>query len=214
MSGPHAALRKIVLDASLGVDARARDVAACLDRLPTREKIAALESLGGVRCQRRLWEAAATNPPIRTADLVGHGHAPMTPVVFHGRNSLPAFSDFRKICCRPPASTAEDVLWGYNDTSIRRVIGPGYYVVHDTPGHAFGGCAFDYTALPPDRPPQWPEIRGNDVGLSRFIYNGTVDYMRRVAKDVFIGSATRKGRELGSYFVLVRELPSPSERSA
>ena len=49
-------------------------------------------------------------------------------------------------------------------------------------------------------------IRPNTYRLSRFVYNGTVDYMRRVARDVFIGTATRDGHELGSYFVLVREL--------
>jgi hypothetical protein len=30
--------------------------------------------------------------------------------------------------------------------------------------------------------------------------------MRRLAANVFIGCATRNGRELGSYFILVREL--------
>jgi len=32
-----------------------------------------------------------------------------------------------------------------------------------------------------------------------------VDYMRRVARDVFIGSAHRGGKETGNYFVLCRE---------
>jgi hypothetical protein len=195
----------VVLDPALGPAERARRVAAILDTYPLAERIAALGSLGGVRCQRRLWEAAATNPPVTTDDLVPKSSAPMRSVVFHGKNSLPAFSDFRKICCRPPAGTPANVLWGYNDTSIRPVIGPGYYVVHDTPGTSLGASAFDYTQLPSTHPADWPDIRGNEVGLSRFIYNKTVDYMRRVATDVFIGSATRGGKELGSYFVLVRE---------
>jgi hypothetical protein len=33
-----------------------------------------------------------------------------------------------------------------------------------------------------------------------------LDYMRRVASDVFIGSAVRNGREMNSYFIVVREL--------
>lgn len=199
-------LRRVVLDPALAPAARAQKVAAILDAFPLAERIATLRSLGGVRVQRKLWEAAAANPPVTTDDLVPKSTSPMRPVVFHGRNSLPAFSDFRKICCRPPAGTPGNVLWGYNDTSIRPVIGPGYYVVHDTPGTPLGASAFDYTQLPASHPAGWPDIRGNEVGLSRFIYNKTVDYMRRVATDVFIGSATRGGKELGSYFLLVREL--------
>jgi len=201
-----AELRRLVLDPTLDAGERARRVASILDAYPLAERIGALRSLGGVRCQRRIWEAARTNPPVTTDDLLPKSSPPMRPVVFHGKNSLPAFSDFRKICCRPPAGTSGNVLWGYNDTSIRSVIGPGYYVVHDTPGTPLGASAFDYTQLPASHPAGWPDIRGNDVGLSRFIYNKTVDYMRRVAKDVFIGSATRGGKELGSYFVLVREM--------
>jgi hypothetical protein len=206
MSKSHAELRRIVLDTTLGPAERARSVSEYLDRLPSREKIAALQSLGGVRCQRRLWEAAGQQPPVHIDDLVPRNHPAMRPVTFHGRNSLPAFSDFRKICCRPSDRAAENVLWGYNDTAIRPAIGPGYYVVHDTPGENLGASAFDYTRLPAAHPPGWPDIRPNDVGLSRFIYNRTIDYMRRVATDVFIGSATRDGKELGSYFLLVREL--------
>jgi hypothetical protein len=196
----------VVLDPTVGPAERARRVSEILDAYPLAERIAALRSLGGVRVQRRLWEAAAVNPPVTTDDLVPRNAPPMRPVIFHGKNSLPAFSDFRKICCRPPAGNADNVLWGYNDTSIRPVIGPGYYVVHDTPGTPLGASAFDYTQLPASHPAGWPDIRGNEVGLSRFVYNKTVDYMRRVAKDVFIGSATRSGKEMGSYFLLVREM--------
>ena len=199
-------IRDLVLDPTFGAEERARRVSAALDARPLSRQIAALDELGGRRAQQRLWEAAAYNGPVTTADLVATSHTAMRPVVFHGRNSLPAFTRFKKICVRPPTGTPGDVLWGYNDTPIRPAIGPGYYVVHDTPGTPLGASAFDYTQLPASRPPSWPEIRPNEQGLSRFIYNGTVDYMRRVSRDVFIGAATRSGNELGSYFVLVREL--------
>jgi hypothetical protein len=199
-------LRQAILDPALSPAERARRLAEILDGSTLAERIAALRSLGGARVQRKIWAAAAANPPVTTDDLLPKSSPPMRPVVFHGKNSLPAFSDFRKICCRPPTELPGNVLWGYNDTAIRPVIGPGYYVVHDTPGTPLGASAFDYTQLPVTHPAGWPEIRGNEVGLSRFIYNKTVDYMRRVAKDVFIGSATRDGKELGNYFLLVREL--------
>jgi hypothetical protein len=199
-------LRRVALDPRLTPAERARRVAEILDSFPLADKIAALRGLGGVRVQRKIWEAAVTNPPVTVEGLLPKDSPPMRPVVFHGKNSLPAFSDFQKICCRPPAGAPADVLWGYNETSLRPVIGPGYYVVHDTPGSPLGASAFDYTQVPTSHPSSWPDIRGNEVGLSRFIYNKTVDYMRRVAKDVFIGSATRGGKEMGSYFLLVREI--------
>jgi len=188
-------------------EADAGEIAAVLDPLVVTEAIAAVRSLHGARLQAALWRATAANPRVTVGDILPPDFEPMRPVVFHGKNSLPAFNNFQKICCRPPATTTADVLWGYNETKIRPLIGPGYYVVHETARASFGGAAFDYTMLPASHPPEWPEIRPNSRGLSRFIYNGTVDYMRRVARDVFIGSATRAGKEMGNYFVLAREWP-------
>jgi hypothetical protein len=181
-------------------------VAEVFDSLAIGDSVLAARTLSGTRNQRQLWKAAASQARIDVDDLIPRDYDPMKPVVFHGKNSLPAFSEFRKICCRAPGDIAPGKLWGYNDTTIEPLIGPGYYVVHDTSGSEFGGAAFDYTELPSDRVDGWPAIRPNTYRLSRFVYNGTVDYMRRVARDVFIGMATRKERSLGSYFILVREL--------
>ncbi len=155
--------------------------------------------------QRPLWTLAASAPSTKTEDLLPTDYEPMKPVRFFGKNSLPAFTQFEKICCRAPAGQDSDRLWGYNETRVRGVVGPGYFVVHDTPESASGGTAFDYTMLPQRPADGWPRIKPNDAGLSRFVYNGTIDYMRRVARDVFIGSATRGDKPMDSYFVLVRE---------
>jgi len=184
----------------------ASEIRALLDGLTLADTITAVRALSGAKLQGALWRAVAANEPIRVADLVPADCPAMKPVVFHGKNSLPAFSHFLKICFRPRPPEFAKILWGYNETSIKNLIGPGYYVVRDTPGEPLGGAAFDYREVPRERLPSWPEIRPNDVGLSRFIYNGTVDFMRRVSRIVFIGSATRSGRELGNYFVLAREL--------
>jgi len=80
--------------------------------------------------------------------------------------------------------------------------GPGYFVVHEDRAR---GAAVDYREVPPERPPNWPEIRPDDRGFSRFVFRDMVDYVRRVARDVFIGSAHRGGKETGNYFVLCRE---------
>ncbi|MFN2375035.1 MAG: hypothetical protein ABR538_00735, partial [Candidatus Binatia bacterium] len=84
----------------------------------------------------------------------------------------------------------------------------GYYVLHDTPDSNLGGAAFDYTQIPTSTLPSWPEVRTNNSGLSRLVYGNMLDYMRRVASEVFIGSAVKGGREMNSYFIVVRELLS------
>jgi hypothetical protein len=186
---------------------RSKQVCEVLDTASKQESIEAVPALGGHRFQSALWKVVEENVRITTADLLAPDIDPMRPVVFHGKNSLPVFSNFKKICCRPPADHGKDVLWGYNDTSLLPLIGPGYFVVHDTESSPLGGTAFDYTKLPTSHPEQWPEIRPNHVGLSRFIYNNTIDFMRRVSRDVFIGAATRHDKSMDSYFVLFRDLP-------
>ena len=62
--------------------------------------------------------------------------------------------------------------------------------------------------IPKDKPADWPEIKSNLSGLTRFVYGNMVDFLRWVDEDVMIGKATRKGeKEMDSYFVLVRQTP-------
>ena len=63
----------------------------------------------------------------------------------------------------------------------------------------------DYTRVPPEAPQGWPAVRSNERGLSRFVYGFMIDTLRRVSEHVTIGSAARKGRDMGSWFILVRE---------
>ena len=173
-------------------------IAAYLDALPPGERLDAIRSLAGPARQRRLWTAVADAPRVTLDDLVPADTAPLREVVFEGKNSLPAFTLFQKRFCRPP--TGSDELWGYNHQSLGWLTGPGYFVVHDDRA----GAAIDYREVPPGKPPAWPEIKSNACGVSRLVYGGMVDYLRRVSRDVFIGAATRNGKELGNYFVLCR----------
>lgn len=200
MTQPGSTLKELV--AAPAPDSAA--IAALLDALPLGERIAAVRSLQGAALQGALWKAVAGNPRVSSEDMVPSDYPALRPVIFHGKNSLPAFTEFQKICFRPEASSK--VAWGYNETKIRGLIGAGYYVLHDTPEAPLGGAAFDYTQLPSAKLPAWPEIRPNEAGLSRFIYANMLDYMRRVSSDVFIGSAVRGGKEMGSYFIVAREL--------
>ena len=184
------------------------EIAALLDSLSLADRIAAVRELNGTKLQGALWKAAAAAPPVTVDEMVPPDYPRQRAVIFHGKNSLPAFTDFEKICFRPADADAGNVAWGYNETRIRPVIGPGYYVLHDTTGNRLGGAAFDYTQVPPRGLPSWPPVKANDTGVTQFIYGNMIDYMRRVSSDVFIGSAVKGSKEMGSYFVVVRELLS------
>jgi hypothetical protein len=178
------------------------EIAALLDGLSHADRLDAVRSLGGPRLQRRLYEATASAPPVSIDEIVPPDAPPLREFIYHGKNSLPAFTHFQKRFCRPTPGTTPGSLWGYNHTNIAWLVGPGYFLCHPVDGP---GAAVDYRAVPPSRPPSWPEIKPNERGASYFVYRGMVDHLHRVAQHVLIGSASRGGKELGNYFVLCRE---------
>jgi len=193
-----AAARLVALVRAEPVDTAA--IADLLDHLSPGDRRQAIAALGGPGLQGRLYAALAGGPPVSLADLVPADAPPLREVIYHGKNSLPAFTLFQKRFCRP-AGGATDALWGYNHQQLAWLTGPGYFVVREEPGR---GAAIDYRQVPPQGCPGWPPVQPNDRGVSRLVYKDMVDYLRRVATHVFIGCATRRGREIGSYFVLSR----------
>src|SRR5262249_24960391 len=93
-------------------------IAATLDGGGPPERMEAITSLGGPSLQSRLWHAAAGGAPVTQADLVPPDMAPLREVIFHGKNSLPAFTLFQKRFCRPSSGQPSDQLWGYNHQSL------------------------------------------------------------------------------------------------
>ncbi len=173
------------------------------------ERVEIIESLGGRATQEKIWEAAAGGK-VTIEEMVPKSLGPLRPVIFHGKNSLPAFTRFQKRFCRPAAGIERDELWGYNYQPtqwLAPLTGPGYFVAYDSP-NGLGSVAIDYTKIPPAKPAEWPEIVDNSYRLSRFIYNGTIDYLRRVSQHLLIGRATRAGKPMPNYFLLCREDPS------
>jgi len=179
-------------------------IAQLLDGLAPAERVAAVRSLGRAE-QRALYAAVAGFLPLRLADLVPPSVADLVPVRHYGRNTLPAFTLFEKRFCRPrgadPRKPGE--LWGYNQQALAPLTGPGYFVAREDPGRP--EVWVDYTRVPPGGAPGWPPVRANERGLSRFVYGFMIDTLRRVSEHVTIGSAARRGREIGSWFVLCRE---------
>lgn len=185
-------------------------VAGALDGLGEADRIDAVAHLRR-RELAALYEAAAANPPLTLVDFVPAGVAPRVEVIHEGKNSLPLFTRFQKRFCRPANPTSTE-LWGYNEQSQRAFTGPGYFVCHEEGGQ----LVIDYRdvprATPDELPPGWPRILPNSARLSRFIYNGTVDVMRRVSDRVTIGRAHRKGKPMDAWFALVRRAPDATGR--
>jgi hypothetical protein len=185
-------------------------IAAHLDAASAEQRAGEVLALDREQ-QARLFEAVADSAPMTLADLVPKDVAPMTAVPHAGRNSLPAFRRFAKVFCRPDAPRSPEAvaagayveLWGYNRNPphVTAAVGPGYFIARAAD---HGELVLDYTHVPPRAPASWPEIRDNKSRLSRFVYYRTQDYLRKVSAHVCVGRATRGGKVMDNWFVLVR----------
>jgi len=180
------------------------EVARALDSMGHAERVRAIRAVGRTE-QRRLYEAVDGFRALRMTDAVPAMAPAMATVRHYGKNTLPAFSHFEKRFCRPPDADPQqpDRLWGYNFSPVSPLVGDGFFVLR--PDAARGELLVDYNLLPEDRPAAWPAIRSNERGLSRFVYGFMIDTLRGVSEHVTIGSAARRGKDLGSWFLLCRE---------
>jgi hypothetical protein len=180
------------------------EIARFLDGLDHVERVAAIRSLGSKE-QRALYEGVDGCRPLTLEDLVPITAAPFYTVRHFGKNSLPVFTHFEKRFCRPRSTDGRPAveLYGFNYQAMAPITGSGYFIARDA-GNGFE-VLVDYHRVPPECPEGWPPVRSNDRGLSRFIYGSLVDTLRGVSNHVSIGSAARKGKDLGSFFVLCRQ---------
>ena len=180
------------------------EISQFLDSLNHGARVAAIRSLKRGE-QRKLYEAVDGFRPLALSDLVPAARENFATVRHFGKNTLPAFSYFEKRFCRPigadPNRPTE--LLGFNFQTMAPVTGPGYFIaVADAQRDE---VLVDYRRVPEGHPDGWPSIKSNESGLSRFVYGFMVDTLRGVSEHVTIGSAARKGKDLGSWFVLCRE---------
>jgi hypothetical protein len=180
------------------------EVARFLDDLSHAERVEAIRAATR-RDQRKLYGAVDGSGQVRLVDLVAPAVGALETVRHYGKNTLPAFTHFEKRFCRgrdaDPARPEE--LYGFNFQAMSPLTGPGYFVAVED--RSRDEVLVDYRRVPPERPRGWPAIRRNEQGLSRFVYGFMVDTLRRVSEHVTIGSAARKGKDLGSWFLLARE---------
>lgn len=196
------------LAAMIRADAKILEIARHLDSLSHEDRRAETRELSGSD-QKKLFRAAGDSPPLDLDFFVPASTEPLVPVVHHGKNSQPAFRYFEKRWCRP--ADRRDVLYGYNETIVRPLIGPGYFVARETDDGGRdprGAVVVDYYRVPEGEvAPGWPSVKPNSSGLQRFVYHQTRDYMRRVSRHVSIGEAHRKEKQVMGWFVLCREDP-------
>lgn len=123
-------------------------------------------------------------------------HAAEGQVVVHeGQNSLPLFNTFQK-----RVMLRDGVVQGYNHQAMSWITGPGHFLVR-TDGTA---SWFDYTAVAPSAPAEFPPIKGNDGFPDKLVYGGMIDKLRRVGERALIGAAFRADKPTGDYFMLIR----------
>lgn len=176
-------------------------MAKALDAMSEAERLDAALALSAKQ-QARLFDAARGFKKITIDDFVAPSKGELSQVIHYGRNSLPVFTTFQKRFCRAPKDTAPNELWGYNEQTFKSFTGPGYFVAYNIDE---GEVNIDYTRVPPKGADGWPAVLPNSARLSRFIYNGTQDRMRGVSAHVTIGRASRAGKDMDNWFVLVRE---------
>jgi hypothetical protein len=200
MSDPAAELAGLIRDSVVSP----QRIEGLLDSLSHDERVGAIRSLGRA-AQRTLYAAVDGYRAVGMCDMVPASTAAGATVRHFGRNTLPAFTHFEKRFRRPDGASAEkpDELWGFNFQTLQPVTGPGYFVARPAPERP--EVWVDYHRIPEMQPAGWPPLRRNDVGLSRFVYGYMIDTLRGVSQHVTIGSAARKGRDMGSWFVLCRE---------
>jgi len=179
-------------------------IRARLDAATHAERVAAVRGLRRAE-QRSLYRSVRGFLPLGLADLVPAEIADGVTVCHHGVNSLPLFTHFEKRLCRPAGEDRGKPLrlYGFNFQRLAPLTGPGYFVAFEDPAAA--EVRIDYTQRPEEVPEGWPALRSNERGLARLVYGFMVDTLRRVSEHVTVGSAARHGRDVDSWFVLVRE---------
>eukprot|EP00743_Colponemidia_sp_Colp-15_P011207 GILK01012470.1.p1 GENE.GILK01012470.1~~GILK01012470.1.p1 ORF type:complete len:378 (-),score=49.48 GILK01012470.1:213-1346(-) len=175
-----------------------RQIADLLNALRHEERVALVRKLSGKE-QAALYASFKDNGSITLDDLVPSSLTAFHPVYFDGVNNIPFFSFFQKIMYRLPNRS----IAGFNECGARWLVGPGYFTV--TPDPPRGSVIINYKKLPHAHPSHFPDIQENDTGLSYFVYRGLLDSLYKVSEHVFVGAATRDGKPLPNYFVLVRD---------
>jgi hypothetical protein len=201
------------LRAMLEEGCKAADIARHLDALDPHEKLRQVLAVKG-RWVKALYDAVAGGPPATLEEFVPKSTT-LTTLIYEGRNSLAMFTRFQKRFLR----TKKGPIVGYNHQAMMWFTGPGYFVFQPADGKppVPDEPYIDYITEPPEIPEGWPTYKSNESGMSKAVYGLMHDYMRRVAKDVYVGKAYRMpddigdADDIGAYFSLTLQPPGQSQ---
>ncbi|MBK8252742.1 MAG: hypothetical protein IPK82_08745 [Polyangiaceae bacterium] len=193
--------------------ATSAQIAAFLDALNENEKLRQVLAVKG-KWVGVLYDRVADAPPVSLDEFVPPDSVGTT-LIYEGRNSLALFTRFQKRFLR----TKKGVIVGYNHQTMMWFTGPGYFVFQPADGNppVPNEPFIDYVAEPPVIPEGWPKYKSNEDGMSKAVYYNMHDYMRRVAKNVYVGKAYRlaedigPAEDIGAYFSLTLQPPGYSE---
>ncbi len=174
-----------------------KDVVDHINGLPEASRVGDVLALDAT-AQKKLFALAGSGTMLSLDQLIPVAQSGRE-VVFHGKNSLPVFTRFQKRFFRRP----DGKIFGYNFQTMTWATGPGYFEVTASPRDG-KELLFDYTHLPDKGLAQWPRVKDNRRGLSRFVYGGMNDYVRKVTETCLVGWAFKDGKDIDSTFVLVR----------
>jgi hypothetical protein len=144
------------------------------------------------------WLFEKSSPITSLDEIINSNEKDLTEIIFKGKNTLPAFNYFEKRMC---LSKDKNLIIGYNHQSLQKIVGPGYFIIEKPQDKLM----VDYTILPNQKVESWPKIKSNHSGLSYLVYKDLKDELRKIADGIFIGLATKKGKSLGQYFILIRK---------
>jgi len=168
-------------------------ITAALDGLTHDQRMAWMRGLSR-RQLLALYDLSASGGPLSMA----HFHqAEGVIVIHHGQNSLPTFNHFQKRVCQ-----RSGCVQGYNHQKMAWLTGPGHFTLRQD---GEDEVIFDYITLPETVPAEFPALAPNDGGVSRFVYGGMIDRVRRVSQHCVIGAAFKGEKDIGARFMLTRE---------
>ena len=203
MTTPSERFKKALSSNEINID----ELGQAFEEASPEQRLELIYSLNK-RDQIKLWNAAEGRA-VDLQHLVPAGIQSGVEVIHSGKNSLPLFSRFEKRFMRPEGDLER--LFGYNEGSARKFVGPGYFVAHHYDEE--GTVGVDYYQIPPDDATLadgWPAMKTNDGGISNLVYGKMIDYLRKISDHLCVGRAEKKGKITNNFFVLCRNDPGQS----
>jgi hypothetical protein len=147
-------------------------------------------------------EGRGGQPRVTVDDLVPSNREPLRPSSFTARTRCPRSRSSKRSAAARARASRSTCSGDTTRRPSRRSSGPATTSSTIRPAPSSAGPRSTTARFRPSGCPSGRRSIRTAAASRAFVYNRTVDYMRRVSEHVFIGEATREGREMDSYFVI------------